>query len=121
MMCMSQECTKVREWVFCNGLFVMVTLFTVTFCTIKNPYGAHNEDIHFSSLIWCHFHFAFLSSSLYRNPLGRGVKPLSASPPTPTTPGPHFLHCIQCGGTAPLRRLWRFRKKYFAHYYLLVS
>ena len=32
---------------FCNDLFVTVTLFTVTFCTIKTPYGAHNEDIQF--------------------------------------------------------------------------
>ena len=60
--------------------FVTVTLLAVTFCTIKNPYGAHNEDIHFSSLIWCHFHFAFLSSSLIITPTTLLAR-LTADPP----------------------------------------
>ena len=40
--------------------FLTVTLLTVTFCTIKTPYGAHNEYIHFSPLRIVSFSF-FLS------------------------------------------------------------
>ena len=65
---------------FCNGLFVTVTLLTVTFCTIKTPYGAHNGyTIFLSNLV--SFHFAFLYSALIIiTPLGGGEAILGFSP-----------------------------------------
>ena len=51
-------------------LFVTVIIYRYILY-YKKPLRGHIMDIHF----WCHFHFAFLSNSLYRNPLGRGVRP----------------------------------------------
>ena len=62
------------QYFFCNGLFVTVTILTVTLCTIKIPYGAHNGYTFFPSNL-VSFHLAFLSSALtIVNPVGRGVK-----------------------------------------------
>ena len=52
--------------------FVTVTLLTVTFCTIKTPYGAHNRYTIFPSTLVSFPFCLSLQRSLYRNPRWEG-------------------------------------------------